>query len=1050
METLELRLPQFSEDLAWLPCWLQHSQTTPSSEQGIVCNYESAIKEVGYGIINKLEDANMYPKDSGCNRFQLFLSGEDSIPEIVAPSSSNALHFHLHLSSYGGSECTSSQHLDESHQLLEYSKVQLISMFEAPVDPRERSPSQKSINACDTDLPPHSSNKDVLHNVGCQSLTNSEYHENQQGEKLDVGCLKNAEVSDAIELSVVASEALVIHELLKVELDSAAVSVEAVLEASIQVKKARIESLESAHEIINEEVDLSDSLSDLDNSTMRDAFDDVGLPSSIWNSDHSGTTCFDVQDAPVNKNEFARGSQCNSIDMTSRPDILGNGLTLKQFEENLVVTRPVGLPLEDLSCNIQHQLSNDDVFGSTSPSYCKYDSMLQHPTQNESDEFVMKQKIVSSIVNTNLCTIHAKENSSLHECSKVSAKNDEPVAFLTPERFKSRWLGGWSGKEVDVSEQLRQDVDGKTIPLMFVNETSFLSESADIAPDENSCVQRCESKFQVASQSSIHFGHLDEKGDDGLLIAEEIVKCSLSLVDPLCSFVPCSISLDTDSAGQNLNEGKDHTKEWLGTFVDVGGSRLSIRRQVTSLKNYSTISPTHAAMEGGLENPYAHQLQGNMRLLSSDSQLDCTRLSSKRNFMETLPSQSTKSRDVDIVEDSQTDAGHNLVEEITELKSKSDEVAGDVSEFLVDTVKKRKTCDILNESLQLSKSTMKESSIEKDHLQSSETISNPQKVDNVVKMQHERKNPLEPCMLVQKRVRFLEANDQPQDNLDFQKVHPPKNYSTLRNSKRRKFSNQHLLSHHHDGKGHLKSRYNGSRKKLIFQGIQFLVTGFSSRKERDINGIVCNNGGIILPDIPCPSSRAQKMSKSDRKWPPVILSSKKLQTKKFLYGCAVNSLIVNISWLTDSIAAGSILPPWEYMIISNQADCTQIGRSVRYSSRRYIFENVGVMLHGKQGFCTKLTNVLKHGGGQVFKTLQWLVKSLNQEKISVGVVIVEDEHKVSRHLKQCALEQGIPLMSTKWVIKSLHLGELLPLTENNRSSLVQTTKNGKNFGFQRN
>lgn len=461
-----------------------------------------------------------------------------------------------------------------------------------------------------------------------------------------------------------------------------------------------------------------------------------------------------------------------------------------------------------------------------------------------------------------------------------------------------------SCKEVDVSEQLRQDVDGKTIPLMFVNETSFLSESADIAPDENSCVQRCESKFQVASQSSIHFGHLDEKGDDGLLVAEEIVKCSLSLVDPLCSFVPCSISLDTDSAGQNLNEGKDCTEELLGTFVDVGGSRPSIRRQVTSLKNYSTISPTHATMEGGLDNSYAHQLPGNMRLLSSDSQLDCTRFSSKINFMETLPSQSTKSRDMDTVEDSQTDARHNLVEEITELKSKSDEVAGDVSEFLADTVKKSVTCDILNGSLQLSKSTMKKSSIKKDHLQSSKTISNPQKVDNVVKMQHESKNPLEPCMLVQKRVRFLEANDQPQENLDFQKVHPPINCkdwsivgvidmiyyvfflrnlpfgwnadSTLRTSKRRKFSNQCLLSRHPDGKGHLKSRYCSSRKKLIFQGIQFLVTGFSSRKEKDINGIVCNNGGIILPDIPCPSSRGQKMSKSDCKGPPVILSSKKV------------------------------------------------------------------------------------------------------------------------------------------------------------------------------
>lgn len=554
-------------------------------------------------------------------------------------------------------------------------------------------------------------------------------------------------------------------------------------------------------------------------------------------------------------------------------------------------------------------------------------------------------------------------------------------------------------------------------------------------------MQRCESKFQVASQSSVQFDHLAEKGDDSLLVIEEVVKCSLSLVDPLCSFVPCSISLDTDCAGQNLNEGEDCMKECLGTFVDVGGSKPSIRRQLTSLKNYSTILPTHVAVEGGLDNVYARQLHGNTSLLSSDSCLDCTR-PSKRNFMETLPSQPTKSRDGDIVEDSQTDADHNLVEEITELKSKGDEFAGDGSEFLVRSMKKRKTCDIINESLQQSKSIMKKSSIKKDHLQSlgTETASGPQKVENVVRMQYESKNPLEPCMLVQKRVHFLDANDQPQENLDFQKVHPPRNYSAHRTGKRQKFSNQCSVSRHCDGKGHLKSRHYRSRKKLIFQGIQFLVTGFSSRKEKDIDGLVCNNGGIVLPDIPCPSSRGQKMSKSNCKGPPVILSSKKLQTKKFLYGCAVNALIVNVSWLTDSVAAGSMLPPWKYMIISNQADCTQIGRSVRHSSQRYIFENVGVMLHGKQGFCTKLTNVLKHGGGQVFKTLQWLVKSLNREKILVGVIVVEDEHKASRHLKQCALEQGIPLMSTKWVIKSLHLGELLPLAENNRPSSVQLQK----------
>ncbi|XP_023550837.1 uncharacterized protein LOC111808859 isoform X1 [Cucurbita pepo subsp. pepo] len=1043
METLELRPPQFSEDLAWLPCWLQHNQATPSSEQEIECNYESAIKESEHSIINNLEDANLYPRDGGSNDFRLFLSGQDSIPESVAISSNNqALHFHLHLSSYGGSECTPTQDLDGSHELLECNKVQSTNIFEASLDPRVNISFQKGINAGDANLSPHSNNRDIVDNVVCKSVTNTEDNVNRWREKSDVGCLKNAEVNNAIELSVVASEALVIHDLLKAELDSEAVSVESVLEVSIRVKQTRVELLESAYESLNEEVDLSDSLSDLDDLLMRDAFDDVGFPCSILSSDRCETICSDVQDTPVNENQFTHGSQCNSIDMPSQPNISGNGLSLQQSEENLVVPRPEGMLSQHLSCNIHNQLPDHDVLGSASPNYCKYGSMSQQSGQNESDEFVVNQKTVSSAVNTNLCMNHAEESSNLHECNTVSAKNDEQAAFLTPDRFKSRWLGGWSGKEEDVSEQLRQNVDGKTIPSMFVNETSFLSESADIAPDENSCVQRCESKFLVASQSSVPFGHLDENGDEGSLVAEDVVKCSLSLVDPLCSFVPCSISLDTDCTGQNLNEGKDCTKECLGTFVDIGGSRPSIRKQLTSLKTYSTILPTHGTLEGGLDNDYSHHLQGNMRLLSSDSRLDCTIISCKRNSMETLPSQSTKSRNTEIVEESQTDTDHNLVEEIAELKSISDEVAGDGSEFLVQSVKKRKTRDILSQGLQVSKSIMKKSRLKKDHLQSSgtETISDPQKVENTMKMQYESKNTLEPYMLMQKRVRFLEANDQPQENSKLQKVHPSKNYSTLRTGKKWKLSNQCVVSSHRDGKGHLKSPYCRSGKKLIFQGIQFLVTGFSSRKEKDIDALLWNNGGIVLPDIPCPSSRRKKMSKSNCKGPPVILSSKKLQTTKFLYGCAVNALIVNVSWLTDSIAAGSMLPPWKYMIISNQADCTQIGRSVRHGSRRYIFENVGVMLHGKQGFCTKLTKVLMHGGGQVFKTLQWLLKSLNREKISVGVIVVEDEYKASRHLKQCASEQGIPLMSTKWVIKSLHLGELLPFTNNNRPSSVQSTK----------
>lgn len=306
---------------------------------------------------------------------------------LVFLQQKQVLNFHLHLSSYGGSECSSTQHLDGSHHLLEYNKVQSISMVEASLDSRENISSRRDINVGEVDLSTKSSNKDIVENVVCQSLTNTEDRENQWGE--DSG---GSEVNNAIELSVVASEALVIHNLLKTELDSEALSVESVLEVSLQVKRARIELLESAYEGLNEEVGLSDSLSDLDDLIMRDAFDYVGLPCNILNNDQCEKIGFDVQDTPLNENHSARGSQCNPVDMRSQQDMLGNEFPLKQFEENFVVTGPGGLPLEPASCNIQNKLSDNVVLASISPNCCKHDgSILQQSAQNESDEFVVKQ-----------------------------------------------------------------------------------------------------------------------------------------------------------------------------------------------------------------------------------------------------------------------------------------------------------------------------------------------------------------------------------------------------------------------------------------------------------------------------------------------------------------------------------------------------------------------------------------------------------------------------------------------------------------------------------
>lgn len=90
------------------------------------------------------------------------------------------------------------------------------------------------------------------------------------------------------------------------------------------------------------------------------------------------------------------------------------------------------------------------------------------------------------------------------------------------------------------------------------------------------------------------------------------------------------------------------------------------------------------------------------------------------------------------------------------------------------------------------------------------------------------------------------------------------------------------MSCRRDGKCYLKGRYCKSRKRLIFQGILFLLTGFSSRKEKDIEGLVWNNGGMVLPDIPSPSSMGKRMSRSNCKGAPVILSPKKVGSLKII------------------------------------------------------------------------------------------------------------------------------------------------------------------------
>lgn len=66
-------------------------------------------------------------------------------------------------------------------------------------------------------------------------------------------------------------------------------------------------------------------------------------------------------------------------------------------------------------------------------------------------------------------------------------------------------------------------------------------------------------------------------------------------------------------------------------------------------------------------------------------------------------------------------------------------------------------------------------------------------------------------------------------------------------------------------------------KRLIFHGLEFLLTGFSHKKEKEIIEIIQVYGGMILLDIPpVPNSRLKRVSRSNLQHLPVVICSKKV------------------------------------------------------------------------------------------------------------------------------------------------------------------------------
>ncbi|KAH9316129.1 hypothetical protein KI387_024756, partial [Taxus chinensis] len=85
---------------------------------------------------------------------------------------------------------------------------------------------------------------------------------------------------------------------------------------------------------------------------------------------------------------------------------------------------------------------------------------------------------------------------------------------------------------------------------------------------------------------------------------------------------------------------------------------------------------------------------------------------------------------------------------------------------------------------------------------------------------------------------------------------------------------------------------------------------------------------------------------------------------------------------------------------------------------------------------------MQHGGGLVFRTIKSLVHGCESSKAASKVIVVENVSAAPRHLRQCASEYKLPVLSENWVIESLLLGRLLPFRTDDSSSLQSNGKKG--------
>lgn len=237
----------------------------------------------------------------------------------------------------------------------------------------------------------------VDHNIGiinCSLVPECDGTDKDKSSKVleeNTRLLEVEQMNDAVEMSISASEALVIHEVLRTMSFSKSLPAAAVLEAALQVKQARLEVWKESNETccnrLTKEISESDFQLESEDLNMEDTDHDVGLSASQYSLQGDHLTVSQVKDTLDSEN-------CGYDGKSKSEEVLPPNISHLQHSDNFVNQK-----LEDVREN---------------------DLQLKQSIVIESSHNDWQNKVINESMGLDTTSISCDNNPMLHLLGQVS------------------------------------------------------------------------------------------------------------------------------------------------------------------------------------------------------------------------------------------------------------------------------------------------------------------------------------------------------------------------------------------------------------------------------------------------------------------------------------------------------------------------------------------------------------------------------------------------------------------------------------------------------